>query len=224
MIDLTNKTFGRLTVIRLDRMEGEARWLCLCECGTEAVVRGYSLRKGQTISCGCFRREFSSTKHQTHGRSKTPLYAIWRTMRARCENVGNRQYPDYGGRGITVCERWLIFENFRTDMGEPPPGMTIDRKDNNGNYEPNNCRWATQQEQARNKRNNRLITFQDETLTAQAWSERSGRSVSTILRRIKAGWTVEAALTRPPIPNSQRGTVNAPRNNEGQFIQRKATT
>jgi hypothetical protein len=133
-----------------------------------------------------------------HGRSRTPIHRVWSTMVERCTSPKSKKWPLYGGRGIRVCERWLTFENFLADMGErPSAGHTLDRIDTDGHYEPGNVRWATQTEQQRNRRNNRLITFRGETLCLAAWAERVGLSIGTLGFRVRSGWPVERAITEP---------------------------
>ena len=154
--DLTGMVFGRLTVVCL-RNEGRIKktrfWLCRCECGKETIVSKYNLLDGMTRSCGCWHRDDRAIRSSTHGQSKTRTYHIWQGMHARCSNPSIQRWKDYGGRGITVCPEWNEFVNFLRDMGECPAGRSIDRFPNNdGNYEPGNCRWATASEQARNKR------------------------------------------------------------------------
>lgn len=130
-----------------------------------------------------------------HGMTKTPTWRSWESMRARCENPDNKDWPRYGGRGISVCERWHSFELFLADMGIRPEGMTIDRIDMNGNYEPGNCRWETPTAQARNRRSSVFVEFAGERMTVSAWAERTGLERKTLEYRIRIGWTPERALT-----------------------------
>ena len=155
------RTYGKWTVV--DRApsrkgKGGTQWHCVCECGTERIVEAGALTTGHSRSCGCARKEYQSISLTRHGHSRckgnkaSPTYSTWHGMRNRCQNASHKQYADYGGRGIKVHEPWTLFENFLADMGERPEGKTLDRIDVNGNYEPSNCRWATQKEQSLNKR------------------------------------------------------------------------
>ena len=158
LIDLTGRTFGRWRVIGLgDERRGHHRlWLCECACGVTRLVDGDNLRGGLSQSCGCFSVDVTTARSTRHGharrRLKSRAYVIWNNMIRRCTDPKNKRFKDYGGRGITVCERWLIFANFLADMDEPPPGLTLDRRDNDKGYSPDNCRWATHSEQRRNQR------------------------------------------------------------------------
>lgn len=157
--DMTGQVFGRITVIRQDGyIAKQAAWLCRCLCGQEWRVRGNSLRNGDTKSCSCATRDRIASLNATHGLTKTPEYRSWAAMKTRCLNTGNHAYKLYGGRGITICSQWLnSFETFLRDMGPRPTAKhSLDRIDTNGNYEPENCRWATTSEQGRNRRKVKL--------------------------------------------------------------------
>ena len=179
-IDLTGRRFGRVVVLGLSstRRGQHIDWNCRCDCGTEWPVTGPNLRSGNTKSCGCYKPDATRVAKTKHGMSplrgqKHPIYVSWRNMRARCEKVTNRAYKDYGGRGIAVCDRWRNFSNFFADMGEAwRPGLQIERRNNDGGYERDNCYWAPPIVQANNKRNNRWIeTPRGKMTVAQASRE-----------------------------------------------------
>lgn len=187
--DLTGRRFGRLTVIGQDGK----KWLCRCICGGHKSVFSENLSAGRTRSCGCLLKEISTR----HGMAGTPTYKSWAAMKARCLDPEAPDYPRYGGRGIKVCDRWLSLKNFAADMGLRPSGTTLDRIDNNGNYEPNNCRWATAIQQANNKRDTHLLTYAGKTLSISQWARETGIGRVTLAKRIKRGWPVDVALTAP---------------------------
>ncbi len=151
--DLAGQQFGRLTAIEVAVKKPSVTWKCKCICGNTAEVRASYLKSGHTRSCGCLHLERAETLNRTHGMTDTGTYRSWVAMRRRCTDKSYRDFHLYGGRGISVCERWMSsFENFLEDMGERPKGRTLDREDNDGNYEPGNCRWATPKEQRENRR------------------------------------------------------------------------
>lgn len=190
--DLTGQTFSRLHVIRF---VGSGKWLCVCECGTEKVVVGKQITRGQSKSCGCLVRDASIAANQRHGMKGTKVYRTWVGMMTRCRNERDHSFASYGGRGIDICERWTDFSAFLADMGEPPSeDHSIEREDNEKGYEPGNCRWATPTEQARNRRSTLHVTVSDETRSAAEWDELRGFVLGTVGRRIRAGWSHEAAV------------------------------
>jgi predicted nucleic acid-binding Zn ribbon protein len=203
------ETFGRLTTIgpRFLVSAGNigrrvSHQVCKCSCGNLVVVVNGSLQTGYTSSCGCFQKEIASKRATKHGMRGISEYDIWRSMAQRCNNQKSSSYTNYGGRGIVMCDRWLDpengFTNFYTDMGpRPSPKHSIDRIDVDGNYCPENCRWATHKEQARNKRNNKMITYAGKTLCLVEWDEEVGIPYTTIWARLRNGWSVEEALTTP---------------------------
>jgi len=199
-LDLKDKEFHRLTVLKKseDRTKyGQVKWWCQCSCGSEPFkVRGDHLVGGNILSCGCVHKE----RVTTHGEAgKTSEYCTWYNMKTRCLNENNVEYHNYGGRGISVCDRWLdSYENFLEDMGRKPgKTYTLDRKDNDGDYTPENCRWATKKEQGRNKRTNRLLTHNGVTQTMKEWSEELKLNYNTLIKRLRMGWDIEKALTTP---------------------------
>lgn len=189
-------SFGRWTV--LSRHGPHA--LCRCSCGIERRVRADGLRNGTSTSCGC--GQARAVRHGGHG---TPAYRSWQKMRDRCLNPRFKQYRDYGGRGVTVCERWQDFAAFIEDMGERPEGATLDRyPDKNGNYEPGNCRWATRKEQQRNTRRNVYVTAFGETLLLVDMAAKHNLPAKCLGQRLKMGWDAERAVTQPVIPRGPR--------------------
>ena len=181
LIDLAGQEFGRLKILRRAGKDkrGEILWLCQCNCGNLTTVRGSILRNGRTVSCGCLIKEMlaNGTVRRTHGMGKTSTYRIYYHMLDRCNNTNNPFFDRYGGRGINICPDWTGkngFVNFLRNMGERPQGKSIDRIDNDGNYEPGNCRWATPKEQARNRKGNRLIEYNGKIQCLKALAEELG--------------------------------------------------
>ena len=175
-IDLTGRRFGRLLVISFHSSQNYiSKWLCRCDCGTEKVINGGNLTTGKVVSCGCYRIE----KHTKHNMSYSPEYLAWAGIKSRCYNPKAPRYPNYGERGITVCNRWLeSFENFYADIGDrPSKDYSIERLDVNGNYEPFNCKWATRFEQQRNIRVQRNNST---GVTGVRWVERLHKYVARI--------------------------------------------
>jgi hypothetical protein len=199
-LDIEGQVFGFLTIgPRVSLARKGSWWACTCICGTQKVVSGSELRKGRVRSCGCQTKALLSVAMTKHGMSRAPVYRTWAAMLSRCSNPRTPQYAHYGARGIYVCERWHTFENFVADMGLPPPGGSIERKDTNGPYTPENCCWATTAEQHKNRRNSRNVTFNGVTDTLAAHARRAGLRYDTAHYRIfRRGWSVHDALTTLP--------------------------
>ena len=211
LIDLSGQTFGRLTVLnegprmprrslKVRRITGERTWNCLCSCGKQHNITHGSLVSGNGRSCGCLERDLTIKRNHKHGHASraftSPEYDIWCGIIKRCTSP---RYKNYHGRGIQICPRWRdSFEAFYADMGPRPScDHSIERIENDGDYTPNNCRWATRTEQAHNKRNNRWITYNGETLCWTDWGRRLNTSAGTIQGRLRAGWSIERTLTQP---------------------------
>lgn len=176
---------------------GHMHFECRCVCGTTKSVMGGHLTKGKSTNCGCKKTERFRQFATTHGKTNTRTHRIWQNMKGRCGNSNLPDFKHYGGRGIKVCERWGVFENFLADMGECPPNMSIDRIDTNGNYEPGNCRWATQKEQTRNQRRTVWLTLGRRTVSLPEWAEITGLDPSCLFWRYQKGWAHERILTTP---------------------------
>src|SRR6185369_598214 len=176
-------------------------WKCRCECGNFTIVVSQKIRSGHTKSCGCDKSRLCADANVTHGNARigkrTRTYRIWTAMWTRCTNPKQKHWQDYGGRGITVAERWKSFENFMHDLGECPDGLTIERKDTNGPYEPGNCVWASYTTQARNKRNNVRFKIHGFTGCITELSERYGIDRTLVDYRLRRGWSPEKAFTYP---------------------------
>lgn len=189
-VNLEGKRFGRLTVIGYSHLVGsKVYWKCLCECGNEKLVRGDHLRGCKIESCGCLHKDTVSKQFTTHGKSDTRLFSIWSGIKNRCFNNNEPAYKDYGARGIIVCDEWLEFEVFHEWAANNgySDDLTIDRIDNDGNYEPSNCKWSTMTEQSRNRRSNVKVTIDGETKTLTEWAEVSGLTFRTMRKRYAKG-------------------------------------
>lgn len=190
---------GRLIVLGFSHTDcrGASMWHCLCDCDTRIIASRAALKRKNrpTRSCGCICRQ----GHLLHLMSKTPIHKIWRGIVKRCTNPNDTNYHRYGGRGIRVCDRWLhSFNDFYADMGDRPfLGAEIDRIDNDGNYEPGNCRWASRREQARNTRKTIKLEFRGERRPAADWADIVGLPPHIVSCRIRTGWSAERALTTP---------------------------
>ena len=200
-LELTGERFGRLRVLREGKKSkyGAAQWDCLCDCGTFKTIIGSSLKTGLTRSCGCLNNETWETMITKHNLVRHPLYETWAGMNKRCTNPRSKNYCNYGGRGISVCARWKdSFPNFLEDMGEKPSSKySLDRINNDGNYEATNCRWATRSQQNLNKRTTKKITIHGEVKPLRDWFIYYGVSLNTYHARKKRGWSTLRALSAP---------------------------
>ena len=203
-LELAGNKYGRLTVLRFSHMNkrGSSVWECLCDCGNRAFVEGSNMVFGKTRSCGCLHKEAAKTAAKScikHGMCKTRLHRIWLHIKERCSNPNCKAYPDYGGRGISVCESWerdfKSFYDWAIANGYEER-LTIERINVNGNYEPSNCKWATMEQQANNKRSSAFITFNGETHTMSEWANITGIKYSTIRSRRRLGYSPEQILMK----------------------------
>lgn len=201
--DRVGQKFGRLTVDSIvprgKGQKGSTRAICRCECGSVGEKDLSLVVSGHTKSCGCYNSDVIAIRNYRHGKTDTPEYTIWAGMKARCNNQQHIAYPNYGGRGISVCERWSAsFEAFLEDMGNRPgPAMSLDRIDPNGNYEPDNCRWETSSVQAKNTRRARLYLFKGRSMNVPEIARETGLRASTINARLASGWSIDRAATEP---------------------------
>lgn len=204
--NLTGQRFGRLLVVefagkRAAKTQNKYVWRCNCDCGAIFITVADNLKNGFTRSCGCLSREVHAALMTTHGLHKAPERFAYSMMIQRCLNPNNKGYKNYGGRGITICERWLGvdgFKNFLEDMGRRKvAGLTIERRNNNGNYCKENCYWASRKVQARNRRDNHPITLNGKTMIVTEWAEELGIPRGIIFGRLQLGWSGERALTEP---------------------------
>lgn len=198
-IEMVGKVFGRLIVVSESHIENTAyHWICVCSCDDKKkiIVSGRELRNGNIISCGCHRDELLQNKPIC--KSKSPEYRSWICMKNRCYYKKDKDYYNYGGRGIKVCDRWLeSFENFYEDMGLRPEHCSLDRKDNNQDYYKENCKWSTRQEQSKNKRNVVYIEYDGRKMILSDWAKEVNKSAQCIGHRLSSGMTIEEALFTP---------------------------
>lgn len=199
VLDIAGKRFGRLVAVRIFTKTPRVKWYCLCDCGKESTPCSSSLVYGHTTSCGCLQKE--AFTNRTHGKSNTTEYTTWHRMIRRCHNKKHSDFRYYGGRGISVCKRWRdSFECFLSDLGKRPSGMTLDRIDNNGNYEPGNCRWASRLTQSNNRRNTVVIEAFGETKVLSDWcvdSRCKVRATQLYQRIYTLKMPPEIAMTKP---------------------------
>lgn len=202
--DVTGQRFGRLVALRpVDRSsDGKIMWLCRCDCGNLTTVRSTHLAAGKTLSCRCLANELARQRETTHGLRNHRVYSIWHHALDRCINPNDAAYPDYGGRGITMLDEWRRdFQAFYDYVTRLPHyeelDRTLDRIDNSLGYQPNNLRWATPVEQSRNRRYNRLLTFDGRTQCLSAWAEEARMPISRLTQRLRLGWPLEKALNTP---------------------------
>lgn len=207
--DISGQKFNKLTAIKvIGKLRKANLWLCICDCGNEVTAICSQLTRGDKTSCGCKFREKRKPRpdmiqrnkdRAIHAMSNSYTYSTWKSMRARCLDPKDKDYPRWGGRGIKVCKAWAdSFVEFYKDMGERPKGHTIDRINNEGDYEPGNCRWAVQKTQSNNTRANYYVEYQGRTQTAKQWAEELGIvEYKTLLYRLRTGWDTHAAMTTP---------------------------
>ena len=212
LIDLSGQQFGRLTVLHRapDVIQSNGRhrimWECVCECGNTVICHGDNLRKGVSRSCGCYRKEYMSEHNSTHHASKDLLYGVWCAIKTRCNNKKSAAYPDYGGRGIRVCDDWNgsyeAFANWSYKSGYSY-GLTIDRVNNDGDYCPENCRWVDRVAQANNRRNNVVLDYNGQSHTLKEWAGIVGICPATMNSRYCSGWPIERMLSSPLMANGK---------------------
>lgn len=200
-VDLTGFKNGRLTVVSLHSTGQRTKWNCVCECGNAFVSESYTIKSGKVKSCGCYRVDVTTQRKTNHGYRYHPLYDIWCHMKDRCLNSNNPAYDNYGGRGITICDEWLLDVKSFVEWGLKngwAKGLEIDREDNNKGYSPNNCRIVTSAVNSYNRRTNVLIEYNGENYNTKELEAINGIPAGRILRRIRDyNWTVEDAISKP---------------------------
>jgi hypothetical protein len=206
MKDLSGQKFNRLAIVEFDHYKGDhvAYYRCRCDCGVEKVIKGADVKRGVVKSCGCYNREMTRLRKPglKHGYAhKERLYEVWKNMKRRCYAPNNERFQFYGGKGVIVCDEWkedyAAFRKWAHKNGYAQ-GLTIDRIDNDGNYEPSNCRWATAKVQENNMSRNHILTYRGESLTIAEWADRLGVTYSTINHRVQRGWDMERLINQPP--------------------------
>ena len=203
VLDYLGRRFTRLVVMSRapNTKQGASAWYCTCDCGeTQVYARSTDLRRGDSQSCGCATGALIAAANTVHGMSRTRVYKVWRAMHDRCYNSNNANYYLYGGRGIRVCKRWFSFDTFRTDMGERGPGLSLERRNNDGMYSPQNCHWATHTEQGNNKRTNVRIQVGGRVQTIAQWARETEQPPLRIWQRLSRGWSAERAVSTPVQP------------------------
>lgn len=197
--DFAGMRFGSVTVLKRADIDkwGRQRWIVKCDCGNEKPVLEIVFKRKNYKSCGCYAKLASSKRNKTHGLSKTRTYHTWQNMIDRCDNCNSKSYNNYGKRGIIVSSEWHDFNNFYADMGDKPIGLSLERKNNNGNYCKENCVWATCKEQMNNTRGNKIIIWNGINLNVSEWSDRLRMKRSTLYNRLQRNWEIERALTTP---------------------------
>lgn len=196
--DLTGKKIGRWLV---KEYVGKEKWLCICECGNQKVVKGRNLRSGESKSCGCLHREIVGKSSIRHGMYGTRIYKTWQNMKSRCYNPNVPKFKNHGGKGITVCSEWLTFKNFYKWSMENgySEKLTIDRIDNAKGYYPSNCKWSTYKEQNNNTEQNHIIVFKGVSKTIAQWAEELKMNYKVLSSRINRNWDIEKAFCAPAI-------------------------
>lgn len=202
-LDITGHRYGRLTVLKWHSSGRSVKWECLCDCGKTKIVQTNNLRSGHTRSCGCLLEDVKRLHSKTHGGTSSRTYHVWSTMRQRCGNPKHEHYHYYGGRGITVCERWGKFANFLEDMGHAPDRLQLDRTDRDGNYCQENCKWVTKTENMRNRSNNYVVEYEGEVICLSALAEKTGVPVYALARRIKQ-WGMSPKMAVEGAKNRRR--------------------
>lgn len=194
------KEYGRLVVIKeVEQKKNKRRFLCKCACGKIKPYFLIKLTTGRTKSCGCLAKEVLLANNTTHGLSYHPLYNVWNSMRQRCSNKNAHAYCRYGGRDITVCLKWQNFKRFYdwAVSNGYQKGLTIERVENSGNYNSDNCTWIPLEQQARNRRNNKIVEYNGKSMILADWSKEIGINQTVLSKRLLHGWSIEKAFTTP---------------------------